>query len=82
MDALANSVTYVPTPEDVDFGAHVVIRGTANLARDPLYRDGGDRIYKRLPLSDLPLTVGRWLDMGREITSVHTYHAPPREWVA
>lgn len=67
------SITYVPTDADVDMSTLVCVRGTANLARDPKFRSGGDRILRVLPLADLPLCIGRWLDMGRTVTSVHTW---------
>lgn len=74
----SNSVTVVPTDDHVDPQRHVVLRGTANAAGDPHYHGHGSPILKRLPLADLPLTIGRWLLMGREVTSVHYWMEP---WV-
>lgn len=74
-----DSITVVPTDDHVDTSAHVVLRGTANAAGDPHYHGHGSPIIKRLALADLPLTIGRWLLMGREVTSVHTYWPPPVE---
>lgn len=73
----SNSITLVPTDDHVDTAALVTLRGTANAAGDPLYANGGDAIVKLLPLADLPTTVGRWLLMGRTVTSIITHMALP-----
>lgn len=49
----------------------IVVRGEIARPDDPMHRPHvTNAIMKRLPVSELPATVTRWLELGRKISSV------------
>lgn len=48
----------------------IIVHGRVTSADDPMFRVGNDRVRKHMGLRELPDTVERWLNLGREITSI------------
>lgn len=51
----------------MDNVTHIALQGVVWSWDDPMFQDGGDRITKLCPITDLQATVERWSKLGREI---------------